>query len=68
MMRWDLFWGCKVGSKIGTIFAKEHMCIYAKPMGADSNAVKARVGGGAWWRGEGRQMGGICNTVNNKEK
>ena len=45
--------------------AKEHICIYAKPMDTDNDAVKAGAGAAACGGGK---MGGICNSVNNKSK
>ena len=48
--------------------AKEHICIYAKPMDTDNSAVKTGVRVGAGWRGaKGGGMQNICNSVNNKK-
>ena len=46
--------------------AKEHICIYAKPMDTDNNVAKTR-GGSDWGRGARREATeDIYNSVNDR--
>ena len=49
MDTWNRLTNLRVGGGDQKGLAKNHICIYVKPMDTDSNVVKARGGGAGDW-------------------